>query len=310
MRVLITGGNGFVGSHLAECLVKRGDSVSLLDIRFTSNTSNLPCEKIRGDVRNYTDVRKAVSQADVVFHLGAVSRVVTGQRKPLECLKTNVLGTVNVLEACRTSANSKIIFYVSSREVYGDSESNLVQENQPKNPKSVYGVSKLSAELACLQYRKSFGTKVVILRFSNVYGSERDLMDRVTPKFIIKAMKNEEIVLYGGKQVLDFNFIDDTISGILHAYEKTLRSEDETLGEDFHLVTGHGTSIEELANTVIQMCNSSSRVIRKEPREFEIENFVGDPEKARRMLGYRATTPLKKGLEILKDRLENRFPEK
>lgn len=310
MRILITGGNGFVGSHLAESLIKQGKSVSLFDLRFTSNTSSLPCEKIQGDVTRHKDISEAVSYVDVVFHLGAVSRVITGQKKPRECFETNVLGTVNVLEACRTSGNDKIIFYASSREVYGDSKNTLVREDHSKNPKSIYGVSKLGAELACLQYRKSFGTKVVILRFSNVYGSERDLMDRVTPKFIINAMKNKEITLYGGKQILDFNFIDDTISGVLCAYKKTLESENETLGQDFHLVSGRGVSIEDLANMIIQMCNSSSKVVRREPRGFEIESFVGDPTKACRVLGYRSKTPLKKGLEILRDRLENRLAEK
>jgi nucleoside-diphosphate-sugar epimerase len=307
MKALVTGGNGFIGSQLAESLIEKGESVTLLDQKFNSNTNSLTCRKVKGDVRNYGTVKKAVRDAEVIFHLAAVSRVITGQEEPCKCLQTNILGTVNVLEACRKLGNDRLVFYGSSREVYGDSQSVLVKENHPKSPKSIYGASKLSAELACLQYRRAFETKTVILRFSNVYGSERDLMDRVTPKFVIKAMKDDDIVLYGGDQVLDFNFIDDTVSGIVLAYQKTLELEMQTLGEDFHLVSGKGTSIKELANMVVKLCDSSSKIVRKESRKFEIENFVGDPAKADRILGYKARIPMEKGLQILKDRLAKRF---
>jgi len=238
---------------------------------------------------------------DVIFHFAAVSRVVWGQQNPRKCWKTNVGGTVNILEACRKSANSPIFFYASSREVYGDPQFLPVTESHPKNPKSVYGASKLSAEHACLAFQKAYNLKSVILRFSNVYGSERDQMDRVIPKFMLRALRNEEIPLYGGDQILDFNFIEDTVSGIMKAYEKAL--EGKIIGEDFHFVSGKGISIKELAKLIVEISGSSSKIVKMSPKEFDVNKFVGDPQKAMKLLGYKPQTPLRKGLEILKERL-------
>src|SRR5688572_10804941 len=119
-RVLITGGNGFIGSHLAEALMSMGESVTLFDTRFNENTGSLPCAKIRGDVRDYGAIQEAVSGHDAVFHLAAVSRVAWGQMDPYKCWMTNHMGTVNVLEASRKVRPGPVLFYASSREVYGE----------------------------------------------------------------------------------------------------------------------------------------------------------------------------------------------
>ncbi|TLZ91924.1 MAG: NAD-dependent epimerase/dehydratase family protein, partial [Methanobacteriota archaeon] len=175
-RVLITGGNGFIGSHLAERLVDRGDAVTLFDNHFDSNSRHLSCAKIRGDVRHYRTIREAVSRQDVVFHFAAVSRVAWGQTDPYNCWRTNQLGTVNVLEACRKAESNPILFYASSREVYGEPRYLPVDEGHPKMPLSVYGMTKLCAERACSSYAdpslSGHTIKPVIFRFSNVYGSE------------------------------------------------------------------------------------------------------------------------------------------
>src|SRR5262249_42614365 len=152
LKVLVTGGNGFIGSHLAEKLTEQGDTVSLLDLRFNSNSEGLQCDRIRGDVRDYPTVRDAIDGKDAIFHFAAVSRVAWGQEDPLNCWLTNQLGTVNVLEACRKASSQPMLFYASSREVYGEPVSFPVREDHPKNPKSVYGVTKLCAENACRSY--------------------------------------------------------------------------------------------------------------------------------------------------------------
>lgn len=301
MKVLITGGNGFIGSHLAEKLIDKNVEVSLLDLQFTSNTEKISCEKIRANILDYETVKKTVKGKDVVFHFAAVSRVIWGQQNPLDCWKVNVGGTVNLLEACRKNANSPIFFYASSREVYGDPLQLPVKESHPKRPKSVYGASKLSAEQACLAFQRAYGLRTVIMRFSNVYGSERDQMDRVIPKFMLRALRDEEIPLYGGDQVLDFNFIEDTVSGIMKAYEKAL--EGKIIGEDFHFVSGEGISIKELAELIVEISGSSSKIVKMPPKEFDVNKFVGDPQKAMKFLGYEPKTPLRKGLDILKERL-------
>jgi nucleoside-diphosphate-sugar epimerase len=237
---------------------------------------------------------------DAVFHLAAVSRVVWGQEEPLKCWKTNVQGTINVLEACRKSKKIPAFFYASSREVYGEPKYFPVDESHPKNPKSVYGTSKLAAENACLTYSHNYGLNIVRFRFSNVYGSERDQLDRVIPKFMIKALRGEDIILYGGDQILDFTFIDDTVYGISNAYYKSIR-EEGIYGEDFHLVTGKGTSVSELSKLILEVTDSSSKVIRIKEKSFDVQKFIGDPRKSRNILEFESKTSLEDGLKKLKN---------
>lgn len=306
-RVLITGGNGFIGSHLSEPLEELGDSVTLFDLRFTSNTQTLNCAKVRGDVRDFGSLRKAVEGKDAVFHLAAVSRVAWGQEDPYSCWTTNLMGTVNVLEACRRARSRPTLFYASSREVYGEPDRLPVVESAPKNPISVYGMTKLCGERACLTYsangNNGHRVNLVTFRFSNVYGSERDLPERVIPKFMAKALRGEDITLFGGGQVLDFTFIGDTVLGILKAYTATQDGRSDLFGQKFHLVTGRGVSVWHLAKMIVEVTDSPSRILRGSANSFDVRRFVGDPAKAREMLGFNATIPLEEGLEILKERM-------
>ncbi len=302
---MITGGNGFIGSHVAEKLEAMGESVTLFDLNFNSNTRSMVCPKIRGDVRDYGAVREAVKGKEAVFHFAAVSRVAWGQQDPFTCWLTNQLGTLNVLEACRKAESRPALFYASSREVYGEPLYLPVNESHPKKPKSVYGFTKLCAERACLSYSAaSNGESVnhVIFRFSNVYGSERDLPERVIPKFMAKALQGEDIVLYGGEQILDFTFIDDTVSGILKAYAASLNGRD-IFGEDFHFVTGRGVSVSELATMIVDQVRSSSRIVKADANDFEVRRFVGEPDKSHRILGYEPRVKLDDGLKILRERM-------
>ena len=308
-KVLITGGNGFIGSHLAEKLEERGDSVALLDLGFNSNTERLGCEKTRGDVTDYSAVKDAVEGKDAVFHLAAVSRVAWGEKDPFTCWRTNVLGTLNVLEACRKAETNPILFYASSREVYGEPLYLPVNETHPENPLSVYGMSKLAAEKACQAYSGRHGdsrpVNQMVFRFSNVYGSRRDLPERVIPKFMMKALLGEEITLFGGEQILDFTFIDDTVEGILKAYDASLddRSTDKIFGQDFHFVTGRGISVANLARTIIDLADSPSKVIRTNAKGFDVRRFVGDPTKSRQAFGFETRVKLEDGLKILREEI-------
>ena len=284
-----------------------GDTVTLYDLNFSSNTRSLSCEKIRGDVRDYSAIKKAVEGKDAVFHFGAVSRVAWGQEDPFTCWMTNQMGTLNLLEACKKSETRPVLFYASSREVYGEPLYLPVDESHPKRPISVYGMSKLGAEKACMSYSRGLGNvgsvDHVVFRFSNVYGSERDLPERVIPKFMTKALRGDDITLYGGGQVLDFTFLDDTISGILKAYAACFDGGPNLFGEDFHFVTGRGVSVSDLATMIIEMVGSSSKIITSGSNTFEVRRFVGNPEKARRILGYESKVRLEDGLKILRERM-------
>ncbi len=289
--VLITGGNGLIGSHLAERLIARGDDVALLDIVFNSNTKGIKCEKIKADVRDAKATEKAITGSDVVFHFAAVSRVAWGQERPVECVETNSVGTANVLEAARKAG--AFVFIGSSREVYGEPMKNPVAETAKKEPVSIYGITKLSGEKLLLAYRKYFGLKAAIFRFSNVYGSTRDLKERVIPIFIRKALKNETLKLNGGTQILDFTHLDDTLDGIIRAYEK----RDAMGGEDVHFVTGRGTSVAELANMIVKAAHSSSQITIGPAKSFDVQKFVGDNSKAKKLLGWSPKVSLEEGLK-------------
>ena len=304
-RVLITGGNGFIGSHLAELLLDQGDDVTLFDTHFNSNTAHLSCTKIRGDVRHYSRIKQAVVGQDAVFHFAAVSRVAWGQLDPYTCWRTNQLGTLNVLEACRKAKTSPVLFYASSREVYGEPKYFPVDEAHPKMPLSIYGMTKLCAERACRSYADpslSRPVKSVIFRFSNVYGSERDLPERVIPKFMRKALRGEDITLYGGEQVLDFTFIDDTIQGILRAYAASMDGGGHLLGQEFHFVTGRGVSVSDLAGMIIALTGSSAQIVLGPANNFDVRKFVGSPAKSHKLLGYKPKVTLEEGLKRLRDR--------
>ncbi len=292
---------------MAEGLEDTGDSVTLLDLHFNSNTQSLNCTRVRGDIRDYGTVREAVDGKDAVFHFAAVSRVAWGEEDPFNCWLTNLLGTVNVLEACKKAESRPVLFYASSREVYGEPLYFPVKESHPKNPLSVYGTTKLCAERACRSYVAQNGNgesvNQVIFRFSNVYGSERDLPERVIPKFMAKALREEDITLYGGAQILDFTFIDDTISGILKAYLASLDGNHDLFGEDFHFVTGRGVSVSELATMIVDQVHSSSRIVEADANDFEVRRFVGDPDKSHKTLGYEPRVKLEDGLKILRERM-------
>ncbi len=305
-RVVITGGNGFIASHLADRLVDLGDSVTLVDLDFDVLRGPEDARRVRGDVREYRSLVRALEGAEVVFHLAAVSRVAWGQENPFNCWRTNAFGTVNVLEASRRVRSTPVVFYASSREVYGEPVYLPVDEGHPRAPVSVYGRTKNSGESACEAYRAADrpGRAVpsVVFRFSNVYGSERDLPSRVIPKFLSQALRNEEIVLYGGDQVLDFSYVGDTVDGIVRAYTAVLDQRPGVLGETFHFVTGRGVPIVDLARAIVDLTGSSSPIAHGDANGFEVRSFVGNPDKARRVLGYAPRVRLEEGLKILHEK--------
>jgi nucleoside-diphosphate-sugar epimerase len=286
---------------LADRLQDAGLDLALLDLNFGLNTAHLTCQKLRADVRDYPTISKLVRKRDALVHLAAMSRVEWGQMDPVGCLQVNTEGTLNLIEAVRKRNPDVPVIYASSREVYGEPSRFPVREADSKYPISVYGSSKLAAENLVRSYGRTYGLKYVILRFSNVYGSARDLPERVIPKFMNRALRNKPLEVYGGNQVLDFTFIDDVAEGIVSVLCKALAGE--VLNDDFNFTSNRGTSVFRLASLIRNVCASESKVVRKSGRGFDVSKFVGDFTKAKSRTGYRPSHNLEHGLKIYRNRL-------
>jgi len=302
MKILVTGGNGFIGSHLCEQLIKSGYDVTSLDIKFDSNTENLNCEKKIVDITTNDSVDE-IRNSDLVIHLAAISRVDDAQADPIRCFNTNVIGVLKIIEAMKNS-KTKLIFS-SSREVYGEPKKVPVKESDQKNPLTVYGSSKLAAEQLLKTYRKLYGLNYVTLRLANVYGSQRDLPQRVIPRFIDSTRKNSPFTINGGNQIIDFTFIDDVTDGITKLVEKISKNGLEFMGEDYNFATGHGTSVADLAKLIKKIFNSNSELSYRKERDYDVQNFVGDYSKAKSAFSFDPKHSLQEGLEAYKKQLEN-----
>ena len=290
MRVLVTGGAGFIGSHLVEKLIESGYEVVVIDNLFRGKIENLESviDKIVFVKENIIDAEKIkpyIKNSEFVFHLAALSRVIPSIENPRLCLEYNVKGTEIVARLC-SKYNTKLVFS-SSREVYGNANYLPVDEQHPLNPENPYGASKVAAEKIIEAYGKCYGLNYVILRLANVYG-KRDF-DRVIPIFIEKALKGEDLIVYAGKQMLDFIYIDD----VIEAFEKCMSLNKNCV---MNIGSGKGTKILDLAKLIVEMLNKNCKIKIEKGRKGEVEKFVANIEKAEKVLKWKPKTELKEGI--------------
>jgi UDP-glucose 4-epimerase len=276
MRILVTGGAGFIGSHLIDRLVRdRAGSVVVLDNLARGRLKNLELSRdavefIEGDIRDREAVRNAIRGADLVYHLAAQSSVMGAVTDLEYSFSTNVVGTFNLLQAACDNGVKRLVF-TSSREVYGDPASLPVPETAALNPKNSYGASKAAAEFYCRVFRDC-GLETSILRLTNVYGA-RDF-GRVIPIFIEKAAQGQPLTLYGGNQVVDFVWIDTVTEALMAAGSGIATNGPMNVG------SGQGTSLVELANRILQCSGSESTLSVMPSRDVEVVRFVADIAKA------------------------------
>ena len=270
--VVVTGGAGFIGSHLVDALVARGEQVVVLDnLRrgrvdyIAPHLASGAVHFIEGDIRDEDAVREATRDARLVYHLAAQSNVLGAMQDGSYSFTTNVVGTHIVLEAA-AAARARVVFS-SSREVYGDAVRTPVSEDDALAPKNPYGASKVAGEAYCRAMRFSRGLDVAVLRFANVYGP-RDT-DRVIPRWLALATEGRPLQVYGGKQVLDFVPIETAVQALLYA-------GDNGLAEPVNIGSGAGTSILELAQRVLSATGSASEVEVVPANECEVVAFVAD----------------------------------
>jgi len=298
MRALVTGGAGFIGSHIVEELLRQGHRVRVLD-DFSSgkreNLAGLPGkpEVLEGDLRNPQTLQEAVRGVEQVFHLAAFVSVPRSMTDPQTCFAINVGGTVGLLEAARQAGVRKVVLS-SSTAVYGNPEIFPVTEETCLRPLSPYALSKQVNELYAGLYTRAFGLPVVALRYFNVYGPRQrpdSEYAAAVPIFVRRLLDGQPIVIYGdGKQSRDFIYVADVVQANL------LAAGSEAGGEVFNVCTGRETSLLDLLEELSEVAPRQPEVRFEAPRPGDIYRSAGSPEKAERLLGFRPETSLADGL--------------
>jgi UDP-glucose 4-epimerase len=298
MKYLVTGGAGFIGSHISRTLIERGHSVRVFD-NFSSgkreNLKGLDVEIIEGDLRDADAVAKAVKGMDIIFHEAAFVSVPESMEKPQECFDVNVTGTSNLFEAARKAGVKRAIF-ATSAAVYGDSEAYPLSEDTPLRQLSPYATSKRVDELYGQLYTSSFNFEVVALRYFNVYGPRQrpdSMYAAAVPIFIRRILDNKPITIFGdGGQSRDLVNVRDVVQANLLAAEHPAAP-----GQIFNVCTGVETRLLDLLDILYQIFPNAPKHIHAEPRAGDIYRSIGTPKKIMDMLGYKSQVTLAEGLK-------------
>ncbi|MCS6919361.1 MAG: SDR family oxidoreductase [Fimbriimonadales bacterium] len=298
-RFLVTGGAGFIGSHLTRFLLQRGQ-VRVLDNLSTGNLDNLrdllsEIEFIRGSVADPDAVREAVDGCAMVFHLAAQVSVPLSMESPSETFEVNVYGTQLLLEAAREAGCERFVF-ASSAAVYGDSPRLPKREGMRPAPISPYGWSKHYGELLCQDYCRVFGVPTVSFRFFNVYGPRQNPHSQyaaVVPRWITAALTDRKPIIFGdGKQVRDFIYIDDLIQGIWLG-----ATHPDAIGKVFNLASGARYTLLELLQAIEQAVGYPLQPDFQPPRAGDIRRSYADISRIQRTLGYQPRYALHEGIQ-------------
>ncbi len=296
-HVLVTGGAGFIGSHIVELLLRNGYTVKVIDDLSAGRRTNLPedAELVVKDVRNIS--ANDVKDVDVVIHAAAQVSTFKSVDYPEEDFARNAEGTFRLLESLRKNNTKALLIYTSSRSVHGDiPPPHIADENWPYNPSTFYNTHKIYGEMLCKIYNGLYGLKYVILRPSNVYGPRQPYWAGGWYNFIAYwfelAIKGKPLPIYGtGEQVRDYTYVVDTAKAYLLAIQNQ-----EAIGETFLLPTGIGTTLNQLAKKILEITGSKAGVEYHPPRKGDIQRFIGSYRKAEEKLGWRPETKLDEGL--------------
>jgi UDP-glucose 4-epimerase len=301
---LVTGGCGFIGSHLVDALLARGDKVRVLDDLSTGRRSNLPTrvEVVVGDVADAETVARAMAGVDGCFHLAAVASVQRGNEDWLGTHRVNLTGTIAVFDAART-CNGKgpvPVVYASSAAVYGDNPSMPLDESAATAPLSAYGADKLGCELHGRVAWQVHRVPSTGFRFFNVYGPRQDPKSPysgVIAIFADKVAENREITVNGdGGQVRDFVYVADVVRHLVAAMDDDTKGGTGQGSRVFNVCTGRPTTVLELAHIISDLGGVKPRVAHGPARVGDIRTSLGNPAKAAEAFGFTAATPVGEGL--------------
>ena len=283
--ILVTGSGGLIGSALGKIFDNRGIAWRGFDVR---------CDPVQ-DTRDPRALADAVEGVDGIVHLAAVSRVVWAQDDPETTQATNVAALENLLRLAGKSPERPWVIFASSREVYGQQDSMPVAEDAPLLPMNIYARSKVAGE-ELVEAAREQGIPAQTVRFSNVYGSIDDYADRVTPAFARTAVTGGALRVDGADHTFDFTHVSDAAHG-LELLVDAMRAGESL--PPIHLLTGKATTLGELAALAEKHARQSLSVTHAPPRSYDVENFVGDPSRARELLGWSARVPLEDGFARL-----------
>jgi nucleoside-diphosphate-sugar epimerase len=305
-RFLVTGGAGFIGSHIVEELLKRGMQVRVLDNFETGKRENLrfpnlhkdmldhSLELIEGDIRDLDVCRVACDRVDYVFHQAALTSVPKSVNYPSVTNEVNVSGTLNILLAAKEKGIKRVV-YASSSSIYGKSDCLPLQEDQKPSPISPYAVSKLAGEYYCSVFSKIYGLETISLRYFNVFGPRQDPKSKyaaVIPKFIQAALKEEPLEIHGdGLQTRDFTYVSNVVEANILATKVP-----HTSGEVVNIACGKRYSIVDLVNGISEILGKELRTHHIEQRTADVRHSLADISLARRLLGYEAKVDFIEGL--------------
>lgn len=302
-RVLVTGADGFIGSHLTEELLRREADVSVFIKGDSQNTfrksrlGNLDKAQdklthiLKGNIGS-EDCKDQIKENNpqVILHLAAEAYVPFSFDHPIETLKTNLIGTLNVLHAAMDLKEVEQITCTSSSEVYGTATTDKISESHPLNPTSPYAASKAAADRYCFSYWQTYGLPVSIIRPFNTYGP-RHTYD-VIPKFIQLALENKPLTIYGdGKQSRDFTYVSDTVEGFL-----LMASRKEAVGQAVNFGNGKDYTINKTAELIKKLSESTSEITHIEERKAEVNRLICDYSLAKKLFGWEPKISLEEGL--------------
>jgi nucleoside-diphosphate-sugar epimerase len=298
-KCLVTGGAGFIGSHLVDALLAAGHDVRVLDNFSTGDRRNLlhlerDVEILEGELRSYERAVAAVRGCDLVFHQAALPSVPRSIVDPLTTSDVNVTGTLNVLLAARDAGVGRVV-YASSSSVYGAAAGDHKREDMPATPFSPYGVSKHAGEAYCLSFHAAYKLETVCLRYFNVFGPRQNPISEyaaVVPSFIASALMAEPATIYGdGEQSRDFTYVDNVVAANLLAATVPAAS-----GEVFNVAYGESHTINELLAALGEIAGRPIEPAHRPPRLGEVRHSAADIAKAREVLGYEPAVGFSEGL--------------